>query len=256
MSLDDLIETVLGYYATHRRILVWREHINPYWILVSEVMLQQTNVSRVTVMFPEFVRKFPTMKRLADAHLREVMSAWQGMGYNRRARYLHETARVIMRDHRGIVPDDSHILVTYPGIGDATAHSIVCFAYDKPVSFVETNIRSVLLHHLYDGVSHVSDRDLMTHIDALQEKIQQRGNISHRDWYYALMDYGSHLKKIVDNPNRRSKHYVKQKKFEGSDRQIRGMLIRQYLEGSQITRDDTRTRRIWEDLRREKLITE
>lgn len=214
---------VWDYYRKHKRKLAWREMITPYNIFISEVMLQQTQVSRVEKKFLEFIKKFPDFKTLTQASIKELLQTWQGMGYNRRALYLKDAAQIIIDAYRGKIPQDPAILDTLPGIGSATAKSIIVFFWNKPLVFIETNIRRVFIHHFFPDKTVVNDKEILP----LVEKFLDRKNP--REWYYALMDYGSNLPKIVKNPNRKSKHYQKQSQFNGSDRQIRGKVIKLLL---------------------------
>ena len=214
----------------------WRDNPSPYNVVVSEIMLQQTQVARVLQKFPEFIATFPHWHELATARTVDVLAAWQGMGYNRRALYLQKLAQAIAYDHHGILPNDPVVLRALPGIGIATAGSIAAFAYNQPVVFIETNIRRVMLYHFFADEADVPDADIIP----IVEKTLDRTNP--REWYYALMDYGAHLAKTVPNPNRRSKHYVVQSKFEGSDRQIRGAIIRLLLEFPVLTAQDVLNR--------------
>jgi A/G-specific adenine glycosylase len=214
---------VLSYYEQHGRDMAWRNTTDPYLILVSEIMLQQTQVERVTTKFPEFIRAFPDFTALATAPLGKVLAVWQGMGYNRRVIALQKCAIRVMHEYYGILPDDVDILATFPGIGRATASSIVAFSFNKPVIFIETNIRRVFIHFFFTDTDTVSDTDILP----LVEQTLYRNNP--RVWYWALMDLGSALKKTVVNPNRRSVHYTRQSPFEGSDRKIRGSIIRMLL---------------------------
>jgi A/G-specific adenine glycosylase len=220
-------------------------------------MLQQTQVERVTTKFPEFIHAFPDFAALAAAPLGNVLTVWQGMGYNRRAIALQKCAIRVMNEYEGILPPDVAILATFPGIGRATASSIAAFAFNMPVVFIETNIRRVFIHFFFTGTDTVSDADLLP----LVEKALYRNNP--RLWYWALMDLGSALKKTVANPNRRSVHYTKQSPFEGSDRKIRGALLKivlkyQFLEEEEIidrvAEDPHRVRRILSVLEAEGFI--
>ncbi|MBP9690543.1 A/G-specific adenine glycosylase [Candidatus Woesebacteria bacterium] len=223
MTIPALQQIVWSFYQKHKRTLPWRDTIDPYWIVVSEIMLQQTQVSRVLIKFPEFIAAFPSFKALSQAPLDEVLRAWQGMGYNRRAKFLREIASIIYLKHGGVLPKDPDVLDSFPGIGPATARSIVTFAYNSPEVFIETNIRRVLIHHFFADATHVDDKDI---IPILTQTI----DTSHpREWYYALMDYGSYLGKITVNPNRKSKQYTKQSAFEGSSRQVRSECLRAVL---------------------------
>jgi A/G-specific adenine glycosylase len=202
------------------RPMPWRENTEPYWILVSEVMLQQTQVPRVLEKFGPFVNRFPGFADLARADLHEVMRLWSGLGYNRRARFLHESARAVQSQYNGRLPDDPAVLVTLPGIGPNTAGSIAAFAYDRRVVFIETNIRRVFLTAFFGTTEGpVHDRDLIP----LVEKTLPREDF--RKWYWSLMDLGVYLVRTDGNANRRSAHYVRQKPFERSRRQLRGKIL-------------------------------
>jgi len=216
-------QMVLSHYDQYGRDMAWRNTTDPYQILVSEIMLQQTQVERVTVKFPEFIRAFPDFASLASASLAHVLSAWQGLGYNRRAIALQKCAIRVMNEYDGVLPADVDILATFPGIGRATASSIAAFAFNMPVVFIETNIRRVFIHFFFTDTDTVSDADIHPLVE------QALFHENPRVWYWALMDLGSALKKTVPNPNRRSVHYTKQSPFEGSDRNIRGIIVRMLL---------------------------
>lgn len=216
MDVQPFKDVVWEHYRDHGRSMPWRDDPNPYWVVVSEVMLQQTQVSRVMEKFPAFVKCFPSFKALASASSGEVIAAWQGLGYNRRALNLHRLANEI----DGQLPRDPQELVKLPGIGPGTAGSIVAFAFDAPVVFIETNIRRVFIHHFFTDQAEVHDKEILLLVEATLD--QERP----REWYYALMDYGNFLAKQLPNPNRRSKHYTVQSRFEGSDRQLRGAMVR------------------------------
>lgn len=207
------------FYAANKRGFAWRNTDNPYYVVVSELMLQQTQTHRVEPKFEQFICEFPDFESLAQASLRDVLSLWQGLGYNRRGKYLAQIAQAVMREHGGALPDDPEKLVAFPGVGPYTAGSICAFAFNKPTVFIETNIRAVFLHTFYRDLQKVSDSELLPLIGATVDQINPR------EWYYALMDYGVVLKKNGKNPNIRSKHHAVQSKFEGSDRQIRGRII-------------------------------
>jgi A/G-specific adenine glycosylase len=208
-DIPTFVQTVSQYYLTHGRDLTWRKNISPYAILVSEIMLQQTQVSRVLHKFPEFLIKFPDFTSLARAPLSDVLRIWQGMGYNRRAKYLHELAIQIMDEHQGVLPQDPEILKSFPGIGAATAGSIACFAFNKPTVFIETNIRRSILFHFFPHKNKVTDTEVRKVVEQCVQYLTMHRSISFREWYWALMDYGSYLKSVVGNPNTKSKHYVK-----------------------------------------------
>lgn len=198
----------------------WREIITPYRVFVSEVMLQQTQVTRVMEKFPQFIKSFPHFKALAVAPLADVLAVWQGMGYNRRALYLKKSVEIIMRDYRGRLPPRTKDLEKLAGIGYATARSIAAFAWNSPEVFIETNIRSVFLHHFFAGRAPIPDSQLLPFVEgALDTK-------NPREWYYALMDYGAMLKRATKNPSRASAHYALQSAFKGSLRETRGKIIK------------------------------
>lgn len=219
-ELEAFRHTVLGWYAGHRRDLPWRRTRDPYRVLVSEVMLQQTQVTRVIDKYAEFVSAFPTVQALAAAPLAEVLRVWSGLGYNRRARSLKAAAETIVAEHGGRVPDTLETLVALPGVGHATAAQVLSFAFGTGVPFIETNIRAVYLHHFFPGESDVPDAEVLPLVAATLDADDPR------EWYYALMDYGTWLKKTVPNPSRASRHHASQSRFEGSPRQARGAVLR------------------------------
>ncbi len=232
MTVAAFRELVWDYYRDHARIMPWREQPSPYNVVVSEVMLQQTQVSRVLQKYPPFVAAFPDFRSLACARVVEVLAAWQGLGYNRRALNLQKLAQAVLEEYEGRLPANPAQLIKLPGIGSGTAGSIAAFAFKEPVVFIETNIRRVFLHHFFADHADVPDSDLMPLISEALDRENPR------EWYYALMDYGAHLATIIPNPNRRSKHYTRQSRFEGSDRQIRGAIIRLLLEFPILTAQD------------------
>jgi A/G-specific adenine glycosylase len=197
----------------------WRKTRNPYRILVSEVMLQQTSVARVMDKYGPFIRAFPSLRALASARTEDLLAAWKGLGYNRRALSLREAARVLVSTGKSRVPRSVEELVALPGIGRATAGAVLAYAFNAPVSFVETNVRRVFLHFFFPGEELVTDARILP----LVEKTLDRKNP--REWYYALMDYGAMLGRSVANANVRSVRYRKQKPFEGSFRQLRGKIL-------------------------------
>lgn len=213
--------TIWRYYETNgRHDLPWRLTDDPYRILVSEVMLQQTQVPRVLIKYPQFLNTFPDVQSLAKASLSDVLSVWQGMGYNRRAKFLQRAAQDIMERFQGSVPCDPVELISLPGIGKHTAGSIAAFAFNAPTVFIETNIRRTFIHHFFVGKVNVRDDDLYPFIQATLPKGLAR------DWYNALMDYGTYLAKNFPNPNHKSKHYKKQSPFETSLRKVRGEILK------------------------------
>jgi len=222
-------DLVLSRYRSSGRKFPWRETTDPYAILVSEIMLQQTQVGRVAEKFPQFMAAFPDFSALATAPLADLLSQWQGMGYNRRAIALQKCARRVMEEFHGVLPNDPEILATFPGIGKATASSICAFAFNRPVVFIETNIRRIFIHCFFPDNDIIDDSTIRPLVEAALYRENPR------EWYNALMDYGTELKKAVPNPNRRSVHYSRQPAFEGSDRKIRGEIVRQLLSGKKLT---------------------
>lgn len=196
----------------------------PYRILVSEVMLQQTGIERVRTKYAAFVRTFPGFRTLAEASIGEVLAAWKGLGYNRRALALREASRLITETHHGRMPRTVETLMELPGIGHATASAVLVYSFNAPLPFIETNIRRVFIHHFFHGGRQVTDAKIMP----LVEKTLDRDNP--REWYYALMDYGAMLGKTTVNANTRSVRYRKQAVFEGSVRQLRGRILAAILE--------------------------
>jgi A/G-specific adenine glycosylase len=221
---------IWDFYAQHQRPFAWRNVEDPYLVVVSEIMLQQTQTYRVEPKFDAFIAAFPDFQSLADASQRDVLSAWQGLGYNRRGMFLHKIAQKVVAEFGGALPNDPEILVTFPGIGKATAASICSFAFNRPTVFIETNIRTVFIHSFFKDRDGVHDKELMPLIE------QSLDHENPREWYYALMDYGVHLKKMLPNPSRKSRHHTKQSRFEGSDRQIRGMIIRLLTDHGSLTK--------------------
>ena len=213
-------QEVLQYYRAEGRKFPWRDTTDPYSILVSEIMLQQTQAERVIRRYPEFIAVYPDFHRLAAAPLSEILVLWQGLGYNRRAKGLKRIAEIVAAEHEGALPDTVPELIKLPGIGHATASSICAYAFNKPVVYIETNIRRVFIHRFFPGEGKVSDKDILPLVEAsLYRK-------NPREWYNALMDYGVKIKKDFPDPNRRSSHYSRQSAFQGSNRQIRGRILR------------------------------
>lgn len=226
-NVPEFYELVMGFYRAYgRHDLPWRTTRDPYAILVSEIMLQQTQVDRVRQYFERWMKRFPTPAALAKASLPEVLKEWQGLGYNRRGKLLRECAKVIVEQHGGRVPENREELIALPAIGPYTAGAIRAFAFNEPEVFIETNIRAALLHHFFPRSKEVPDSKLVPILKKLILHAE-----SPREWYAAFMDYGSHIKKANPNPSRRSKHHTKQSPFEGSLRKIRGALVRKLVDG-------------------------
>jgi A/G-specific adenine glycosylase len=222
---------IYRYYRQHGRTFPWRQTVNPYHILVSEIMLQQTQTSRVLKKYEEFITAFPDFESLAAAPLQQVLQVWQGMGYNRRAIALQETARTILSSFSGQLPSSPDILITLPGIGPYTASAIPVFAFNQPHAFIETNIRTVYLHFFFSDRSGVNDKEILPLIKATLDRANPR------KWYFALFDYGAILKS-VGNSDRQSTHYRKQSPFKGSNREIRGQIIKLLLSDSVTTEQE------------------
>ena len=216
------------------RDLPWRRTYDPYAIWISEVMLQQTQVSRVDGRWQRWLERFPTVDALAAAAPSDVLEEWQGLGYNRRALSVHRAAQAIS-EAGGVFPQDPKELVKLPGIGPATAAGIRAFAFNLHGVYLETNVRTVFLHELYPQAEGVPDSELVPLVElTCPASIAGAADaaateLTPRSWYYALLDYGAYLKKTIPNPSRRSKSHVKQSRFEGSHRQKRAELLRVLL---------------------------
>lgn len=218
-------EIIWDYYQAHGRSMPWRAHPEPYYVLVSELMLQQTQVLRVIPKFQAFIERFPDIEALAGANLSGVLIAWSGLGYNRRAKFLHEAAKKVQAEYGGQLPNSYDELVKLPGIGPNTAGAILAYAYNQPVTFIETNIRTVFIHHFFHDVFDVTDHQLR---DVVEQTVDRDNP---RVWYWALMDYGSHLKQSQSGRLDQSKHYKKQSPLAGSPREMRGRIIKALVGG-------------------------
>lgn len=259
MDIEQFQKTVWGYYHAYGRDLPWRNaeadgSFDPYKILVSEIMLQQTQANRVVPKYQQFLKTFPTVQALAKAPLASVLTTWSGLGYNRRAKFLWLAAQRIVSEYNGIFPDSHIELQQLPGVGANTAGAICAYAFNQPVAFIETNIRSVFIYHFFQNKTGITDSQLLPYIkNSLDTK-------DPREWYWALMDYGVYLKSTVGNTSRDSKHYAKQSTFAGSKRQIRGHIIRELTTGPRnITQlraviTDSRLSVVLHDLHKEELI--
>lgn len=239
MDLDAFRRFIRDEGRQRYRDLPWRRTRDPYVIWLSEVMLQQTQVPRVENYLPAWLERFPTVDALAMAPTADVLAAWQGLGYNRRALALHRAAQAIAGEHSGVFPRETADLVHLPGIGPATAQGIRAFAFDLPGVYLETNVRTVFLHHFFPEVPGVPDRELVPLIEATCPDTREGSSPyarpldaedTPRAWYYALLDYGAYLKKTIPNPSRRSASYARQSRFEGSRRQKRAQVVRLLLD--------------------------
>ncbi len=243
-SLDERSrEAVLAWFRPRRTAYPWRRTRDPYAVLVSEIMLQQTQAARVAAAFGPFLRRFPTVRALAAARRSDVLRAWGGLGYNRRAVALHEAARVIVREHEGRVPADPPALRRLPGVGPYTATATASLAFDAPVAAVDTNVRRITarVHTGLDEATPATTRGLA---DAW---LDPRGPGA---WNQALMDLGREVcrprprcevcplaavcafrARGAEPRPRRSRS----EPFEGSNRQLRGAVIRVLRHRSPVT---------------------
>lgn len=256
MNTDDFTSLVWQKGTELYRDMPWRRDTRPYFVLVSELMLQQTQVGRVIPKFEAFVTRFPDEQTLARASLAEVLELWQGLGYNRRARFLHEAAKMVVSEYGGTWPQLPTDLLRLPGVGKNTAGAMAAYAYNQPVLFIETNIRTVYIHHFFADEWDISDKRIL-------EKLEETLDHEHpRQFYWALMDYGSALKASGVRNIAQGKHYKKQAPLEGSVRQMRGRIIKQLTTGKQLEREvrrlvdaDERFDPALESLLRDKLVS-
>jgi len=229
-EITAFTKIVWSYYKKNgRHDLAWRLHTDPYSIVVSEIMLQQTQVVRVQEYFDNWMKKFPTIQKLSNASLSDVLKQWQGLGYNRRGKYLHDIAKKITHEYGGIFPESGSDLRSLPGIGSYTESAIQAFSYNKPATLIETNTRTAVIYHFFKEKKEVTDKE----IESILERCYKKGTKAFkqpREWNWALMDYGSHLKKEVGNLNKKSKTYTRQSRFEGSSRQLRSQILKYILE--------------------------
>lgn len=242
MDYDEFVRLVEQRGEELYRDMPWRADTKPYAVLVSEIMLQQTQVDRVIPKFEAFMEVFPTVDILAQASLSNVLRQWQGLGYNRRAKYLHEAAKMISEE--GEFPEDEKNLVRLPGVGKNTAGAIMAYAYNKSALFIETNVRAVYIHHFFADSDQVDDKEILQKLketvpwiegkEQPDERIQsvpgamrKTAGLSYgpKAFYWALMDYGAWLKKQGVGPAR-SRHYKKQAPLKGSIREVRGQIIK------------------------------
>jgi A/G-specific adenine glycosylase len=205
------------------RPMPWRTDTQPYYVMVSEIMLQQTQVDRVIPKFNAFINTFPTVEVLSNASLADVLQLWSGLGYNRRAKFLHEAAKMIVNEFNGVFPETAKELLRLPGVGVNTAGAMLAYSFNQPAIFIETNIRTVYFYHLFEGRTDVSDAELRAIVESTIDKENPR------EWYWALMDYGSFLKRNGTGLNNVSKHYKKQSPLKGSVREVRGQILKQLM---------------------------
>lgn len=219
-ELSSFVERIQAEGKRLYRELPWRNIDDPYQVLVSEIMLQQTQVKRVLGYWDSFLALFPTLDALAAAETSLVLEQWQGLGYNRRALSLQRAAQQCSREYRGNMPQTYEELLALPGVGPATAAGVCAFAYNRPSVYIETNVRAVFIHEFFPQVQEVKDSQIYPLVEATCPQTNPRA------WYYALLDYGAHLKQHTVNPSRKSAHYSKQSAFEGSRRQKRAEILR------------------------------
>ncbi|HSX40773.1 MAG TPA: hypothetical protein VLF68_04105 [Candidatus Saccharimonadales bacterium] len=257
---------IYAWFRIHKRDLPWRppslklrkdKTLNPYRILVSEMMLQQTQVGRVLPKYELWLKTFPTIESLAAAKSSDVLRVWSGLGYNRRALYLQKAAQNIIEKHKGKFPKEVSNLKNLPGVGENTAGAVAAFSFNSPAIFIETNIRRVFIHTFFKNSDKVSDKEIL-------QLIKQTIDIKNpRDWYYALMDFGNYLSRVIENPNRKSRHYARQSTFKNSDRYFRGQIVRLLLKAKtykvsdlekHFNLDKTRLEKIIEGLEKDTFI--
>jgi len=232
LQIAQFQHDILDFYERQGRDFPWRHTDDPYKILVSEIMLQQTQTERVLPKYTAWLERFPDVHTLSQASLADVLSLWSGLGYNRRARFLQQacTSLSILLKQGKSFPDTPDALDALPGIGAYTARAVCTFSFNKPEVFIETNIRSVFIFFFFGNTyEKVSDAEILP----LVERTLDKTNV--REWYWALMDYGAELKKRVQNPSQKSAHYVRQSPFRGSLREARGAIVRQLTEKKSAT---------------------
>jgi len=238
MEIEEFRKTVLSHYRQRGRKFPWR-FAEPWGVMVSEFMLQQTQTERVIPYWENWMKVWPRPKDLADASMEAALRAWSGLGYNRRCRYLKESAAIIANENGGKVPETPQALLLLPGAGPYISSAIACFAYNVPAIFIETNIRSAVIHCFFPDRNDVRDSEIIPILEAALDRGEpqpspqpsvrehRKGSpLEPRAWYYALMDYGAFLKSTTANPGRRSAHYTRQSPFNGSFRQARGKVIK------------------------------
>jgi len=251
-SLQLFVQMVYDYRKNYGRLFPWQETKNPYKILLSEVMLQQTQTERVLPKYTLFLSKWPTLHAFAQATPAEVLPEWKGLGYNRRCINLLKAMKLC--DNEEGIKNDQAFLLSLPSVGKSTAAAVQSFAYGEKSIYLETNIRRVLIEFFYPvqvqtgindehlqlkgsvqsyTVPEVHDKELTVLLQKLLVFVPDS-----KQWYYALMDVGAQMKKELPNANKRSKHYHTQSKFEGSERQLRGQILQCLIEQTQLSTED------------------
>lgn len=277
-AIKTFQKKILDWYAENKRDLPWRKNRDPYSILVSEIMLQQTQVNRVIPKYEAWFRKFPTINNLAKAKVSDVLALWSGLGYNRRVLNLKKTAEIIVEKYKGKFPQDEKELLELSGIGIYTARALLCFAFDQQIAVVDTNIRKVILTQfsisrhceevrrvtskkevllegsnpigiqLYDGDCRAHSSLAMTEkeVQDIADHLLPKGKAY--EWNQALMDYSSTVLREHKIP------IPKQSKFIGSHRYYRGRVIKALIQyqkipiakmGKLIKKDYTEAENVW-----------
>lgn len=237
LSIDEFIEIVSARGAELYRDFTWRNINDPYKVLISEIMLQQTQTARVEKYFERWLEKFPTIDALAAGSTQDVLELWQGLGYNRRALALKALANQIADERGGVLPIERDELLALPGVGPATAAGVRAFAYNQPADYLETNVRTVFLHEFWPEEEGIRDKEIYEVMAEVSKRVAAH-SIDARTWNYALLDYGAWLKKNFSNPSRRSKHHTRQSAYEGSRRQKRAALLKEVLRMPRLTVDE------------------
>jgi len=237
-DIREFTRTVWSFYRREgRHDLAWRKNTDPYSITLSEIMLQQTQVARVEDYFDAWKKKFPDWKTLSEVRLSDVLLQWQGLGYNRRGKYLHDIAQEVMGRYSGKFPEKGSDLRSLPGVGEYTQAAIEAFSFNRRSVLIETNIRTAIIFHFFKDKESVTEQEIRCVLQACY-KVGTKAYKNPREWNWALMDYGSDLKKRVGNLNKRSKTYTKQSRFEGSRRQLRSGMLRYILQKGDVTTNE------------------
>jgi A/G-specific adenine glycosylase len=224
-EIDAFRRKVWLFYKRHGQRFPFRRTPDPYRIAVSEFMLQQTQIARVLPKYDAWITRWPNWEALAGASPRELLAAWSGLGYNRRALHLGNLARAVVDQYGGQLPTDPEILETLPGVGRYTARAVIIFAFNKPLVAIDTNIRRVIMHEFHLPPA-TSDDDLERLARRLVPKRRSR------DWHNALMDYAR-----MTLPRRAASLRAEKRPsaFEGSSRQLRGRIVKRLLRIHRMT---------------------
>jgi len=223
-NIELFRQKIFDFYQLNGRSFPWRKTTDRYAVMISEIMLQQTQADRVVPRFEEWLQHFPDITHLSSAPLREVLSLWSGLGYNSRAVRLHRCAAIIRDSFSGIVPSRPEILKTLPGIGEYTSRSIPVFADNLDTAAVDTNIRRIIIHE-FTLPEDIAPAQLQKQAEALVPTGRSR------EWHNALMDYGS-----LELTSRKTgiRPLTKQSKFQGSKRWYRGKLIKELIKSDEM----------------------